>query len=271
MLQPKVFRKYLRPKEDDTDQRKQGFQELVDKVVEKEVLGLAEEDSLDADDVPANTDLVMDVDENEASSSSQSVAAIEANRDLSRHRKAAKLLADFVGEEISYMVIEARGQQHFVTPRRKWLPKKVFRQLQHVEQGLDQGNRAYGIIYDFWTEEMEERFPEVFIPLNASKAMSSPAGNIIETYKMIAEQLVEYRIDAERPAQQQICIDAAIIHLEATHMKEKIPDWHRSIYIACDDTCYGYCGCTASPPFSLRVDIWAIVFFWGSYINFPGL
>ena len=53
----------------------------------------------------------------------------------------ARHLACFVGKMISYMVIETRGKQHFATPRNRVLQKSVFQDLQHFEQGEDQGNR----------------------------------------------------------------------------------------------------------------------------------
>ena len=76
----------------------------------------------------------------------------------------ARHLACFVGKVISYMVIETRGKQHFATPRNRVLQKSVFQDLQHFEQGEDQGNRAYGAVYDLWIEQMKQLHPDISIP-----------------------------------------------------------------------------------------------------------
>ncbi len=120
------------------------------------------------------------------------------------------------------------------------MPKTVFQDLQHNEQGEDQGNSAYGIIYDLWTAEMKSSFPSTCIPNDASKANSSVAENIVESYKMIAEQLLLFHT-REITSHASLCIEAARIQLQS--FCSGPPEEHSPVYV-CFDTSHGYCGCT---------------------------
>ena len=55
-----------------------------------------------------------------------------------------------------------------------------FQDLQHMEEGKDQGNSAYGSVFDLWVDAMASEYPGIQIPTHASKRGSSPAGNIVE-------------------------------------------------------------------------------------------
>ena len=129
-----------------------------------------------------------------------------------RFCKAAEVLARFVAEEISYMVIESRGLQHFASPNNKLLQRSVFQDLQHNEAGYDQGNHAYGFIYDLWVKCMGSSYGHIAVPVGASKKKSSPAGNILEAYKMIAEQVIGFN-PANYDETAEMCIEAAKLHL----------------------------------------------------------
>ena len=126
--------------------------------------------------------------------------------------EAASSLADFVATCISHMVVETRGKLYFATPANRVLQKVCYRDLQHLEEGGDQGNAPYGIVYDLWIEVMNSCHADIAIPRNASKKGSSPAGNIIESYKMIAEQVLLHDPQNVSPRTQD-CIRAALIHL----------------------------------------------------------
>ena len=138
------------------------------------------------------------------------------------------------------MVIETRGKQHFATPRNRILQKSVFQDLQHFEQGEDQGNCAYGAVYDLWIEQMKQLCPDISIPQGASKKHTSPAGNILETYKMVAEQVRDYTSDMIN-SNYKNCIMAARTHLMT--VSEAPPDAHTPIYISLPTT-HGYTSCT---------------------------
>ena len=90
---------------------------------------------------------------------------------------------------------------------------------------------------------MKTRFPAACFPNNASKANSSLAGNILESYKMIAEQLLLFHT-REITSHASLCIEAARIHLESFCNCNSGPlQPHNAIYV-CFDSCHGYCGCT---------------------------
>ena len=67
------------------------------------------------------------------------------------------------------MVIETRGKQHFATPQNRVLHKTVFQDLQHLEQREDQGNHAYGFVYDLWLKQMNQLHEDILIPQGASE------------------------------------------------------------------------------------------------------
>jgi hypothetical protein len=214
----------------DDDQEMVGLN--TDDVLPSECLPLAltnacsEGDSLGAVDSPNNEENEEEVD-----------PSTEYER--KKFFEPAYALATFIAE-ISYMVIETRGLQHFATPDNKVLQKSVFQDLQHGERGYDVGNRIYGYIYDTWVYIMTENYAQVLIPTQASKKKSSPAGNILESYKTIAENV----LDAERhPARSPVaatCIEAAKVHLVAAGWS--VPDCHFPVHI-CFETTYGYTGC----------------------------
>ena len=84
-------------------------------------------------------------------------------------KEAAMLLAQFVGEEVSYMFVESRGVLHFATPSNRMLQKIVFQDWQHNEAGSDCGSASYGRIFDEWVKVMGERFAGIAVPVHASK------------------------------------------------------------------------------------------------------
>ena len=69
--------------------------------------------------------------------------------------------------EISYIVVETRGLQFFGTLTERILAKCVYQDLQHGEQLPDQGNVAYGQVYDLWLGELEIKCPNMKVPMNA--------------------------------------------------------------------------------------------------------
>ena len=129
-----------------------------------------------------------------------------------QYSKAAALLAEFVATCISHMVVETRGKLYFATPQNRVLRKVCYRDLQHLELGGDQGNAPYGIVYSLWVEVMASCHGDIAVPRDASKKGTSPAGNIIESYKMIAEQVLLHDPQHVSPSTQD-CVRAALLHL----------------------------------------------------------
>jgi hypothetical protein len=87
--------------------------------------------------------------------------------------------------------------------------------------------------------DVQHHHEQVLIPTQASKQKSSPAGNILESYKMIAESVMDAEPHSARsPA--AACIEAAKVHLVAAGWS--VPDCHFPVHI-CFETTYGYTGC----------------------------
>ena len=95
---------------------------------------------------------------------------------------------------------------------------------------------------------MDTRFPAVAVPNNASKANSSPAGNIVESYKMIAEQVLEFGTQQISDT-AHLCIAAARLHLESQCSSDSQPleDHTPSTYgsTVAMGTVVARCGCIA--------------------------
>lgn len=127
------------------------------------------------------------------------------------HHAIAELLAGFVAETVSHVYVESRGHVHWASPKDKMLKKAVFQTLQHNEEGEDQGNATYNTIYDLWVAAMELHYPAIVVPTNASQVGVSPAGNIVETWKMIAETVLK---DKELDENATLCVRAAELHLK---------------------------------------------------------
>ena len=164
----------LRRKEDDPASRAAGYEELRTEAAGKD-FGPSDEDDSDGghDDElemkagPVDDEAQAKVKEKEGEAMEEVEPDVDPDT-LARFQKVSTLLTQFVASEISCMVIEARGQQHFAFPENKWFPKSVFQDLQHNEKGCDQGNKTYGKIYDLWKAEMQKRFPQVVIPVDCS-------------------------------------------------------------------------------------------------------
>ena len=114
------------------------------------------------------------------------------------------------------MVVETRGKQHTATAANRIIFKSCFQDLQHFEQGNDQGNRIYGRLCDVWVAMFEEEHPDQLIPNSSSKKGLLLAGNIVETYKIIAEQVVAFDSNGERERPILDCIEAAKYQSEAS-------------------------------------------------------
>ena len=123
----------------------------------------------------------------------------------------ARLLAEFLNSIISYIVVETRGCTHVGTPEGKSLIKYVFQYCQHGEEVGRLRNYVNGVVFEIWCDFMRDR--DVIMPLGASKGKSSPAGNIIESYKMLAEQVKKY--DGTWNENETSCINAYTIHLRS--------------------------------------------------------
>ena len=76
--------------------------------------------------------------------------------------------------------------------------------------------------------------------MGASKKKTSPAGNVIETYKMIAQQVLRFD-SAEIPQRIADCIEAAKQHLTISNLY--VPPDHVGIYASWDNI-YGHTGIT---------------------------
>jgi hypothetical protein len=146
----------------------------------------------------------------------------------------AHFLASFVVEEISYMVIETRGLLHFATPENKFLQNSVFQDLQ---LGEIEGDHAYDIIYDLWVLRMQTEYGHVLIPSQASK----PAGNILESYKMIAEQVLSAEPHIKPTTHAAACIEAAKKHLSAASWS--VPQCHFPVHVVFETTYGDDTGC----------------------------
>ena len=118
------------------------------------------------------------------------------------------------------MVVETRGGQFSSTRNNRVLQKSCFQDLQHLEQEDDQGNRIYSRLYDLWVKIFQTDHPDQQIPTWASKRDSSLAGHIVETYKMVAEQVIAFNSNQERDRPILDCIDAARFILQSAVPRE---------------------------------------------------
>ena len=225
----------------------EGYQSLANEIYEKEqpLLELAD---VDAGDMLALMDgdgndkaALLDVETEEPTNDTEPFVQESVRRKHlhePRFTTPAKLLADFAGTAISYIVVETRGKVHVGTPSDKLLKKYVFQDCQHGEKGDDCGNYVYGVVYELLCEFMKDQ--DVAIPLGASQAKSSPAGNIIESYKMLAEQVKNH--DGVWNANELLCI-----HAYSAHLRGMVPSntaQHETPVYACFETCYGFtCVC----------------------------
>ena len=266
-VQSHIHASFCRQQKDDCDERAAGYEALEQVLVHMDALmdaaspGLngiewqdedamslftLEEDVLDAALATSVSAITLEAPDDASLEEAMQLAVDEGaafaavpSEEQERFLKPARVLARFVAEEISYMVIETRGHQHFASPQNKLLQKTVFQDLQHNEQGNDQGNHVYGIVYDLWVERMLSDHSNIAVPVHASKLKSSPAGNILESYKMIAEEVLKFEATCPS-AQDAMCIEAATFHLQTACLVP--PDWHVPISVRFE-TVYGHTGC----------------------------
>ena len=159
------------------------------------------------------------------------------------HKIAARCLTDFV-LQISYLAVETAGTQNFATPVNKCMTKEIYESVQHLRRGPDQGHRVYGQVYQVWAEDFSASHPGVEINQGASTCGSSAAGNILETYKYLAEMVCDFH------GNDHICsmlIEAAREHLEAV-TGDHVPRHHTAIYAHGESSYYGFSGWTLWVP-----------------------
>ena len=154
------------------------------------------------------------------------------------HKIAARCLTDFV-LQISYLAVETAGTQNFATPVNKCMTKEIYESVQHLRRGPDQGNRVYGQVYQVWAADFSASHPGVEINHGASTRGSSPAGNILETYKYLAETVRDFN---KNDGLCRMLIEAAKEHLEAV-TGHQVPHRHTAIYARGKNPYYGFSGC----------------------------
>jgi hypothetical protein len=254
LLQEEALKEILEEVEEDSAERRMKYEDLR-KLVDA-CTACAEEDlGMILDGETGDAQLGDPV---EISGGSEKLAALEDDREADasiegdslghereprtvepteQHYAIAELLSGFVAETVSYIFVESRGKLDFATPKDKTLKKAVFRALQHLEKGEDQGNATYNTVYTIWLQEMAKNFPRVEVPTGASQLGVSPAGNILETWKMIAETV----------ARNEPLDDNAEYYVEAArfHMANccSVPSIHDHAVTTVYEGDYGFCGC----------------------------
>ena len=89
----------------------------------------------------------------------------------------ALLLAAFVGTSISHMVMETRGKVYVATPEHRFLHTLCFSDPHHSEERHDQGNEAYGVVYELWMRTMCSLYGHIATPRHAPQKGSWLAGH----------------------------------------------------------------------------------------------
>ena len=106
-----------------------------------------------------------------------------------------------------------------------------------------QGNCIYGRLFDLFVRYYTHTYRHQQIPYWASKRGSSFAGNIVETYKMIAEQVIAFDSNQAKDGPILNCIEAAKSHLESVGLSVDLPGNHSAVYMSRMDGTY-FTGCT---------------------------